>query len=286
MPSRLFRPLSIAFAAAVLLISALGAAAATSTVPRAAAAAQAVQVTFIKVICPTYTVVPANQNPTNKDATGGHGGQLDASYGTTLVNPATDIPKSCTRADGWQFVMFNSNSLTTTVGSPVTTGADGSGTGATTIFLDPTELALAQTAGSPTGLWVAEVQQPGVATFGAIRCYEDILNGDNRENIRGVGVASLHVYCIAYNVAVAQQPTPTPPTASPSGGSFGTNPSQTPFESFAGATGTPGATPPPTDTAGTTSGGDPLPVLPLLTALAFGLLGLAASDIHRRRARR
>jgi hypothetical protein len=288
----------LSFAAALGLFAVLIPAGASVAVgaPAPSQPTQSVQITFIKVLCPSYSVVPANQNPTNKDATGGHGGQLDPSYQIVLTNPATDIPKVCSRADGWQFQMYNSSGLGTTVGAPVTTGADGSGTGATTITLDGTELALAQTAGSPTGLWIAEIQQPSVAAFGAIRCGSDILNGDLVENIRGVGLTNQHLYCIAYNVdpnlnspsptaAVTASPTvvaSTAPTASSAG-----SPTGSPFQSFQGETAagnTP--TPPATSTSGVGSNPGSSPLPGLLIALAFAGLALIAVQTQRRSIRR
>jgi hypothetical protein len=275
------------------------------TVPPTAAPTappQRVSLTLIKVLCPSYSVVPANQNPTSYDQTGGHGGELDTSYQTVLVNPTTDIPKTCTRADGWQFQLygaFTGGVLSPTVGSALTTGADGAGSGSVTFVLDASELALGQTDGSPTGLWVAEIEQPGVASFGALRCYTDINNGDNVENIRDLGTSDQHIYCIAYNVVVSQA-TP-PPTEGPTGTPVAT-PTQcvvgvadaaavatdtscpTPFDSFQGETATPGrtTTPPPTSTGGTDSGNNSTPLFALLICLAFGGLGLAAVEMQRR----
>jgi hypothetical protein len=171
-----------------------------ATFAAAPATAQVVQITMIQTLCPSYTVVPANRTPTQFDQTGGHGAELDTSYQKVLVNPATDIPSVCRPADGWQFQMFGDPGLSTPVGSSVTTGVDGAGTGATTVTLDPTELSLAQTTGAPTGLWIAEVTQPSVAGFGALRCYNDMNNGDDAENIQSIGTATLHIYCIAYSV--------------------------------------------------------------------------------------
>ena len=111
-------------AAALGLLALVGPATASgASVPLArqavapAAAAQTVQLTLIKVICPSYSVVPANQNPTIHDQMGGHAGQLDTSYQTVLVNPATDIPKVCMRADGWQFQLYNSDAASTAMRS-------------------------------------------------------------------------------------------------------------------------------------------------------------------------
>ena len=267
----------------------------------APAAAQQVQVTFIKVLCPTYSVVPANKTPTIADATGGHGGQLDTSYQTKLTNPATDIPKPCARADGWNFQMYDAFAGAA-VGSPVTTGADGAGTGSVTVTLTPTELLLGQTSGSPTGLWIKEVEKPSVATFGALRCNSDIQNGDNIENVRNLGASDLHIYCIAYNVVVAAQSTPTP-TATPTATATATGcgivgvanpaavqtatPCPTAFQSLLGETATPAAnTPPPTSTDGSGTSGNSMPLFALLISLAFGGLGLAAVEAQRRSVRR
>jgi hypothetical protein len=268
---------------------------------------QEVQLTLIKVLCPSYSVVPANKNPTGYDATGGHGSELDTSYQTVLVNPATDIPSSCTPAEDWQFQLYDSASMSSPVGSPLTTGGDGS----VSVWLDPSEIALAQTSGYPTGLWVAEIEQPSVATFGALRCYNDIMNGDNLENIRNLGTADQHIYCIAYNVVVPG-PTPTveptappteaptatptveptaPPTEAPTAfesfqGETAT-PTQTPFESFQGETATPAltGTPPPTNT-GSGGSNNSTPLFALLICLVFGGFGLLAVQAQRQSIRR
>ena len=210
-----------------------------------------VRLTFIKMICPSYTVVPANKTPTVADATGGHGAELDTNYQTSVVNPATDLPQACHRADGWSFQMYSSFTngiLSPAVGSPVTTGADGAGTGSATITLDANELATVMASGSPAGLWVAEIEKPNVAGFGALRC----------------------IYCIAYNVAPTADATPTP------------------FESFQGETATPQSsfTPPPTSTGGNGTGGNTAPLLALLISVAFGALGLLAVGGQRRTSRR
>jgi hypothetical protein len=185
------------------VIAALGLLAAA--LPGAAAAAspgvvQTVQVTFISTICPGYTVVPANRTPANFDETGGHFAQLDTSYQLVLVDPTTDIPAACVRADGWQFQMYSDPGISVPEGTPVTTGADGVNTGSTTISLDANEIALAQTTGAPTGLWISSIKQPGIAGFGALRCFNDMNNGDDRENVQGIGSSSLHIYCIVYSV--------------------------------------------------------------------------------------
>ncbi len=165
-------------------------------------AAPGVRLTVISVSCPSYSVVPANKTPTTFDQTGGHGGQLDPSYQTTMTNPATDIPKICSRADGWQFQFYGDPGLTTPVGTPFASGADGVGTGATTVVLDAAELALAAQPGAPTGLWISELMRPGVGAFAALRCFDDINNGDDAENIQSIGTLT-QLFCIAFTVAPA-----------------------------------------------------------------------------------
>jgi hypothetical protein len=189
---------SLGLMAAFAPVAATAAAApAPGTAP---AAAQVVQLTLIQTLCPSYTVVPANKTPANFDLTGGHFGELATGFQTVLTDPTTDIPSVCIRTDGWQYQLYGDPGLSVLVGSPTTTGTDGVGTGAVTVTLNPAEIALAQTTGAPTGLWVTAITQPGVAGFGALRCYTDINNGDDRENITNIGAQSLHMYCIAYSV--------------------------------------------------------------------------------------
>jgi hypothetical protein len=147
------------------------------------------------------------------------------------------------------------------------------------------------------------IEQPGVASFGALRCYTDIINGDNVENIRDLGTSDQHIYCIAYNVVVSQAtppPTEAPtstPVATPTecvvgvadAAAVATDTScPTPFESFQGETATPGqtTTPPPTSTDGNDPGNNSTPLFALLIWLAFGGLGFAAVEMQRRSIRR
>ena len=174
--------------------------AATATAAAAASPAVAgpnIQVTFIQTLCPGYTVVPANKTPNLFDQTG-HWQELDTSYQTNMVDPSTDIPSVCTRADGWQFQIYADAGQSNPIGTPVTTGADGAGTGAVTVTLDPTELAIAQASGVfGDGLWIENTSTAG---FGGLRCFNDMNNSDNHENLQGVGTSDLHIYCIAYSV--------------------------------------------------------------------------------------
>jgi large repetitive protein len=148
-------------------------------------------VTMYKVICPSYSVVPANENPSNADATGGHWSELASGYLAKPVVPARDIPTSCQPVPGWTWDFRNGQFATVNI-STYTTGSNGY----VSVDLNPTELALARGG----GLWVQEEMQAS-APFGSIRCYNDVLNGDNLENIQNVDSAVTQIYCVAYNVA-------------------------------------------------------------------------------------
>jgi len=118
-------------------------------------------ITFYKEICARYTDVPANIAPTNVDQTGLHGAELDTSYQTGDVNPATDIPAACTPAGGWSFQLRRGSggALIETV----TTGSDGT----YTAYIGPNDLAGARgTDPSWSGVWIYEVTRPD-AGFGA-----------------------------------------------------------------------------------------------------------------------
>ena len=150
-------------------------------------------VTMYKEICPTYSDVPANVNPDNLDATGGHWRELDTTdYTTKPVTPDNSTAKGCIPAAGWQFE-FTSGQGGPLLATYTTAGADGS----VTVPLNAAELTVAR---NSTGLWVLEVTQAS-APFGAIRCYNDMLNGDNLEQITSVPNNLVQVYCFAYNVA-------------------------------------------------------------------------------------
>jgi hypothetical protein len=62
-------------------------------------------------------------------------------------------------------------------------------------------------------------------------------------------------------------------------------PCATPFESFQGETAQPSATPPPTSTAGNSSGDGSLPLPILALSVMFGALGLMAVTQQRRKIR-
>jgi uncharacterized repeat protein (TIGR01451 family) len=152
-------------------------------------------VTYEKVLCPRYADVPANSEASNIDDTGGFWQELNTSYGSRdtgwTTDPAHDIPAACTKAAGWQFEFMNRQGGD--VIGTYTTGSDGT----VSVALPDTMGALAR----GSGLWLREITKPALAGFGSLRCYNDILNGDNLENIAGVPAGVTHIYCIAYNVA-------------------------------------------------------------------------------------
>lgn len=163
-----------------------------------------VTLTLVKAICPSYSDVPANKNPGNLDATGGHSGELNTSAQTTLTT-LSDVPAACHGASGWY---FNLGDGTTNAQNPPVANSNFGTVGPTnvngqvSITLTSAELSRAMTtSGWQSGLLVSEVPQSSVASFGALRCFTDINNGDNLESIFGLNPAkTTQVYCIAFNV--------------------------------------------------------------------------------------
>ena len=149
--------------------------------------------TYYKAICTRYTDVPSNRSPSSLDATGGYWQELNTSYQTALVNPATDLPAACPTNAGWSFQLKDGQN-----GNVIDTRTTGAG-GSVTVNLTDAEINLARGG----GLWLQEITQPAAAGFGALRCYNDNLNGDNLENMQGVPEATTQIYCIAYNVGGA-----------------------------------------------------------------------------------
>lgn len=165
-----------------------------------------VKLTLVKAICPSYSDVPANKNPGSLDATGGHSGDLNGTTQTTLTS-LSDIPTACHGAAGWYFNLGDGTSSAqnppvsnTTFGTVGPTDTNGQ----VSVTLTSTELARAMTtSGWQSGLLVSEVPQSS-ASFGALRCFTDINNGDNLESIFGLDPANTtQVYCIAFNVEPA-----------------------------------------------------------------------------------
>jgi hypothetical protein len=165
---------------------------------------------LIKVICPSYTDVPANENYDTlaADNTGGHTAELNHTWQTTLT-AESDKPASCRYAAGWAFNLatdFTSKSENTPLGT-ATTGADGT----VTIDLNAAQLAAARHGGGPTALSVWETTKPDYG-FGGIRCYTDILYSDNQDAVYDLPIDATEIYCMAFNVPVltlTKTPSPT-----------------------------------------------------------------------------
>ena len=175
-------------------------------------------VTLYKAICPSYPLVPANENQSNGDDTGGQWPLLD----TTRPPFATlsDVNTSqCALDSGWSFRLFASDPGHDPVGAtPLGVVGPTDAQGAYKLDLDKTMGGqnlwdLVNTTG---GLWVKEYAAAGTPdkagyTFGALRCYHDSLNGDNDEFISAQagstnnGAKESDFYdgtaiCIAFNV--------------------------------------------------------------------------------------
>jgi uncharacterized repeat protein (TIGR01451 family) len=146
-------------------------------------------ITFYKELCPRYTDVPANETPSGIDQTGDHWAELNTSYQTVEANPGTDIPAACSPAKGWSFELREGASGP--IIQTVTTGDDGM----YTVYLGLADIVW----GRGDGVWVNEVVQPA-AGFGALRCYQDVLNGDNQDYVSAPSGVT-QTYCIAYNVS-------------------------------------------------------------------------------------
>jgi cell division septation protein DedD len=230
------RACAVSLAAAVALLAVTALPATVLATP----AAPTVNLTLVKVICPTYSDVPANKNYTYLDATGGHAGELNTSAQTSQT-ALTDIPAACTPAAGWSFNLGNADVAGVTNSAYGTVGPT-DGTGQVSITLTGELLTRAMTTGDwTTGLLVSEIPQPSVAAFGALRCFTDINNGDNLESIFGLTDAA-QIYCIAFNVGT---PTPSFSPVPPSP----TSPPCTLANHCTWPTPTPTATPTPTPTA-------------------------------------
>jgi hypothetical protein len=150
-------------------------------------------IVLYQVACPSYQYVPANEDPTTLDATGGHANELHASAQLVAAAPSDiDTVHGCAGVAGWQLNLHRGSSGGTLISSPATTGVGGF---ATVNLTTAADIAAARTG---SGVWVDEVVPAGYG-FGAIRCYNDMLYGDNSENIDGVPSSVTQVYCLAFN---------------------------------------------------------------------------------------
>ncbi len=171
---------------------------------------------FIKVVCDSYSNFAGNESSTTYDDTNGNYEQFTNYNGgaftpSTLVNgmvSPSEISDGCERMNNWQFKVsaaasFDGNhyvhSGNTQIIGPTANGEFMTEASGDNSVLDEEF----QDAAINGLLWVSEVPQEGY-DFGALRCYEDALNGDNLEAINlhanvGDGNPS-DVYCIAYNI--------------------------------------------------------------------------------------
>ena len=150
-------------------------------------------IVLYQVACPSYQYIPANEDPTTLDATGGHAGELNASAQLVAAAPSDiDTVHGCAGVAGWQLNLHRGSSGGTLISSPATTGVGGF---ATVNLTTAADIAAARTG---SGVWVDEVVPAGYG-FGAIRCYNDMLYGDNSENVDGVPSSVTQVYCLAFN---------------------------------------------------------------------------------------
>ncbi len=158
-------------------------------------------ITFIKVECPSYALVPRNGGsgpdhvglPDDVDdlVTGADLRPQAPADGKDVVTPSV-IPPECKRVSGWNFYTWRKNpneSNPQQLGS-YTTGADGS------VVANLSEDELDEIFGS--NLWISEELRSGWG-FGSLKCYDDHLNEDNSEFIKLTEPRD-NVYCIAFNV--------------------------------------------------------------------------------------
>lgn len=158
-------------------------------------------VTFEKVICDDYQYVPANADETTYDQTGGFASFVGTSYSNSNkpVGLGDYDSAHCHLASGWSFNTYDSQGPNDAGGTLISTYGPTNGSGIVSATLNSEEAGLISSDG---GLWISEVPQPGVARFGGLRCYQDVLHGDNLEVIRNVTLGTANINCIAYNVAL------------------------------------------------------------------------------------
>ena len=168
---------------------------------------------FYKEICPSYSDITGNNSADKVDATGGHFTDFtnynasDSALGfgndTTLPVDPSEVPEACKGAAGWSFLLSSDQAQTADTQTVGTTDSNGE----LQVPFSSLNSALQNVLTSGGNLWISEVAQNDVATFGALRCYTDAMNGDNLEFVSFGGDQVQSFNCIAYNVAPAQQPT-------------------------------------------------------------------------------
>lgn len=161
---------------------------------------------FIKYVCESYGDIVGNPSADVADDTGGKYTQFSnyPNFGGTIkpVNPS-EKPEGCVGSADWQFLLSsdqNQTQNTQTVGYT-------NGSGVLQVAYSDLNAGLQETLDQGGLMWVSEVERSGYG-FGALRCYKDVLNGDNLEYISfGDGkMPKGNIYCIAYNVANEVEP--------------------------------------------------------------------------------
>jgi hypothetical protein len=142
------------------------------------------KLSLYSVVCPSWDMIPANEDPTNWDESG-HGGELNGEAQTRMAAPG-DIPSGCQRAKKSSFSLSEAN-------TPVLS-ADSSGTGPRVAEHRLSDAVF------DSGIFV-KVEMHSSVEFASLRCYDDVAYGDSLELIyipRGQQVEE--VFCIAFAV--------------------------------------------------------------------------------------
>ncbi len=145
--------------------------------------------TLLAVTCESWSQVPANDEPTEWDETG-HGKEMQGGIGNALADPS-DIPASCDKGENFVFTLSRGAD-----GTELTSEKVSSRNGKTITLEGKAFEAL-----SDGGLMVRVAPRDGYA-FAGLRCYDDVIFGDNLEQIY-VPKSTLPVpslYCIGFGV--------------------------------------------------------------------------------------
>jgi hypothetical protein len=122
---------------------------------------------------------------------------FDNAEGPTPISP-NEIPDNCDLSSGWSFRLSTDFAQT----SPVTYGPTNAN-GEIKINIHDLDVNLKNALEAGNQIWVSEIAQDNVATFGDLRCNTDAANQDNLDALQ-VDPQNMpdDIYCIAYNVAV------------------------------------------------------------------------------------
>ena len=146
------------------------------------------QITFVKIMCADFGVIPQNYvTPDNLPARPKAPSSARASARRQSSEEA--VPDGCEQVDGWDFVLGSDANLVQNGAGRMVDPSLEHLTGTVALTADQAALL------DGRNLRASEVEQPGFG-FGTIRCGTDNTNGDNLEFL-GTGDPLL---CIAYNV--------------------------------------------------------------------------------------